>query len=252
MLSNPYPEVTMPQELTTSHEADVLDECQRAINYQFRQPEILRSALTHASGADTRLSSNERLEFLGDAVLGLVTCEQLFHRFPDYQEGDLTKIKSVVVSRRTCARMSRVLNLGDFLFLGKGMHGHAVVPPSLLADVFESLVAAIYLDGGLEAARTFILQHVGPEIEQVAEGAHGGNYKSLLQQVAQKEFGATPLYHLQDEKGPDHSKCFKIGAVIGRHTYPAAWGRNKKEAEQKAAMNALSQINGEPVPFAAD
>src|SRR5437588_10579390 len=161
----------MPQELTTNREAEILEECQKAIGYQFRQPELLRASLTHASGADTRLASNERLEFLGDSVLGLVTCEQLFQRFPDYQEGDLTKIKSVVVSRRTCARISRILNLGDFLFLGKGMHLHSVVPASLLADVFESLVAAIYLDAGIEAARTFVLRHVGPEIEQVAEGA---------------------------------------------------------------------------------
>ena len=105
-------------------------------------------ALTHASGADTRLASNERLEFLGDSVLGLVVCEQLYERFPEYQEGDLTKIKSAVVSLRACARISRDLNLGDFLFLGKGMHLHTVVPASLLADVFESLVAAIYLDSG--------------------------------------------------------------------------------------------------------
>src|SRR5262249_35084950 len=201
---------------------------------------------------DTRLASNERLEFLGDAVLGLVTCEQLYLRFPDYQEGDLTKIKSVVVSRRTCARISRILNLGDFLFMGKGMNAHHVVPANLLADVFESLVAAIYLDGGLEAAKTFILRYVGPEIEQVAEGAHGGNFKSLLQQVAQREFGATPQYHLLDEKGPDHSKCFKIAAVIGRHRYHAASGRTKKEADQKAAMNALAQINGETIPYESD
>lgn len=242
----------MPQELTTSHEAEILEECQKAIGYQFRQPELLRAALTHASGADTRLSSNERLEFLGDAVLGLVTCEQLFTRFPDYQEGDLTKVKSVVVSRRTCARFSRALHLGDFLFMGKGMNAHAAVPASMLADVYESLVAAIYLDGGLDAAKRFILQHLAPEIEQVAEGEHGGNFKSLLQQVAQREFGATPQYLLLDEKGPDHSKCFKIAAVIGRHSYAAAWGRNKKEAEQKAAMNALAEINGEAVPFESD
>src|SRR5947209_15680635 len=129
----------MPQELATIHEAEILEECQKAIGYQFRQPELLRAALTHASGADTRLASNERLEFLGDSVLGLVTCEQLFLRFPDYQEGDLTKIKSVVVSRRTCARISRLLNLRDFLFMGKGMHANMVVPASLLADVYESL-----------------------------------------------------------------------------------------------------------------
>jgi ribonuclease-3 len=239
-------------EASTNYETDILDECQRATGYAFRQPELLRAALTHASGANTRLASNERLEFLGDAVLGLVVCEDLFQRFPDFQEGDLTKIKSVVVSRRTCARISRLLRLGDFLFLGKGMHVHTDVPASLQADVFESLVAAIYLDGGLEAARSFILKYMVPEIEHVAEGAHSGNHKSLLQQVAQREFGATPQYHLLDEKGPDHSKCFKIAAFIGRQPFPAAWGRNKKEAEQKAAMNALAQINGLPVPFEGD
>jgi ribonuclease-3 len=243
----------MQQELTTSREAEVLVECQNAIGYHFRQPDLLRAALTHASGANTRLASNERLEFLGDAVLGLVTCEQLYLRFPDYQEGDLTKIKSVVVSRRTCARFSRHLNLGDYLFLGKGMHATtATVPPSLLADVYESLVGAIFLDAGLDAARPFILKQLGPEIELVAEGAHGGNFKSLLQQVAQREFNQTPQYILLDEKGPDHSKCFKIAAMIGRHTYAGAWGRNKKEAEQRAAMNALAQVNGDPVPFEHD
>src|SRR5271165_4757902 len=103
----------MPPELTTSHDAEILEECQNTIGYQFRQPELLRAALTHTSGADTRLGSNERLEFLGDAVLGLVCCEQLYLLFPDYQEGDLTKVKSAVVSRRTCARISRQLNLGE-------------------------------------------------------------------------------------------------------------------------------------------
>jgi ribonuclease-3 len=243
----------MPQELTTSREAEILDECQKAIGYEFRLPELLRAALTHASGANTRLASNERLEFLGDAVLGLVTCEQVYLRFPDYQEGDLTKVKSVVVSRRTCARFSKALNLGAYMFLGRGMHASTEhVPPSLLADVYESLVGAIFLDGGLEAARPFILRQLGPEIEAVAEGALGGNFKSQLQQVAQREFNATPQYILLDEKGPDHSKCFKIAAMIGRHTYAGAWGRNKKEAEQRAAMNAYAQINGDPVPFEHD
>src|SRR6187397_2532556 len=105
-----------PQELTASRERAILDECQEAIGYRFQRPELLRAALTHTSGANTRLASNERLEFLGDAVLGLVTCEQLYLRFPDYQEGDLTKIKSVVVSRRSCAHFGKALNLGDYLF----------------------------------------------------------------------------------------------------------------------------------------
>jgi ribonuclease-3 len=243
----------MPSDVIPSTYLDVLAECQEAIGYQFKKPDLLRAALTHTSGADTRLASNERLEFLGDAVLGLVVCEQLYLLFPEYQEGDLTKVKSAVVSRRTCARISKLLNLGDFLFLGKGMHLQLAMPANLLADVFESLVAAIYLDGGLAAVRPFILKYIGPEIEEVAEGAHAGNYKSHLQQVAQKEYNETPQYLLLDEKGPDHSKCFKVAAFIEKHpTFPPAWGRNKKEAEQKAAMNALAFIAGEPIPYKAD
>lgn len=242
----------MPQEATVSREAEVLEECQRAIDYRFRQQDLLRAALTHTSGAQTRLASNERLEFLGDAVLGMVAVEQLYLRFPEYQEGDLTKIKSAVVSRRTCARISRMLNLGEFLFLGKGMNVHDVLPPNLLADVFESLVGALYLDGGLDAAKPFILKYLNPEIEQVAEGEHAGNYKSSLQQIAQREYNETPQYRVLDEKGPDHSKCFKVAALIGRYHYPAAWGKNKKEAEQKAAMNAIARIHGDPVPYPTD
>src|SRR5262245_1927190 len=244
----------MPQETSASTEAEILEQCQQAIGYRFRDPERLRAALTHASGANTRLASNERMEFLGDAILGLITCEQLYHRFPESQEGDLTKIKSAVVSRRACARFSKVLHLGEFLILGKGMDRYdaATVPSGMLADVYEALVAAIYLDGGLEVAREWVLRLLGPEIEQAADAAHGGNFKSLLQQIAQREFNATPQYVLLDENGPDHRKCFKIAAVIGRHTYPGAWGSNKKEAEQRAAMNALAQVNGDPVPFEHD
>src|SRR4051812_38686197 len=189
----------MPPELTTSRGAEILDACKRAIAYQSKRPGLPRAPLPHPPGPDPRLSSNERMEFLGDAVLGLVVCEQLFLRFPEYQEGDLTKVKSAVVSRRTCARISKLLNLGDFLFLGKGMHLQLAMPANLLADVFESLVAAIYLDGGLEAVKPFILKYIGPEIEEVAEGAHAGNYKSHLQQVAQREFNETPQYLLLDE-----------------------------------------------------
>jgi ribonuclease-3 len=242
----------MATEVTTNRETEILEQCQEAIGYQFQRPELLRAALTHTSGANTRGASNERLEFLGDAVLGLVTCEQLYHLFPEYQEGDLTKVKSAVVSRRACTRFSKDLNLGEFLFLGKGLNVHSAVPPNLLADVYESLVAAIYIDGGYEAARSFILRHLRGEIDAVVGESHGGNHKSYLQQIAQREFSATPQYSLVDENGPDHSKCFKVVAVIGRHTYPGAWGRNKKEAEQRAAMNALAQINGEPIPFACD
>ncbi len=229
-----------------------LEGCEERLGYTFVDKTLLRASLTHASGALHRLASNERLEFLGDAILGAVVCELLFQQYPEYLEGDLTRVKSIVVSRQTCAKISQSLGMQEFLILGKGMTTHPTVPPSLLADVFESLIAAIYLDGGIEAARQFIERYVGPEIERAAVGEIGGNYKSLLQQVAQREHGLTPTYHLLDEKGPDHSKCFKISAQVGSNRYQGAWGRNKKEAEQRAARNALHEMNGEPPPFVSD
>lgn len=219
--------------------------CESRIGYTFKNKPLLYAALTHASGAETRLASNERLEFLGDAILGAVVCEMLFHRFPEYLEGDLTKIKSVVVSRKTCTKISQELGIQEWLILGKGMTTTPKVPPSVLADVFESLVAGIYLDGGNAAVRRFIKRHVGPEIALAVNGQSGSNYKSLLQQLAQREHGTTPTYQLLDEKGPDHSKCFMIAAQVGPARYPAAWGCNKKEAEQRAARNALCELTGE-------
>src|SRR5512147_1220245 len=123
-----------------------LERCERRIDYTFQNKSLLRAALTHASGAEHRLLSNERLEFLGDAILGAVVCELLFRQYPEYLEGDLTRIKSLVVSRQTCAKVSEALGLEEFLLLGKGMASSPSVPPSLLSDVFESLIAAIYLD----------------------------------------------------------------------------------------------------------
>lgn len=230
--------------------AELLDGCQAVLQYRFQNVELLKSALTHASGANSRLASNERLEFLGDAVLGLVVCERLFEKFTSFLEGEMTRIKSSVVSRRTCATISKTLGLQKYLQLGKGMQTE--VPANVLADVFESLIAAIYLDGGLEEARQFILRHLGPEIDHVAACTHAENYKSVLQHWSQRESGVSPNYQLLDEKGPEHSKCFKVSAVIGATHYPAAWGRTKKEAEQKAAYNALAQIEGQPTPFPSD
>jgi ribonuclease III len=222
------------------------------LGYQFTDRSLLRSALTHASGASHRLASNERLEFLGDAILGFVVCDMLFRLYPEYLEGDMTRLKSIVVSRQTCAKISESLGFREFLILGKGMTSNPMVPSSLLANVLESLIAAIYLDGGVEPARRFIEKNVAQEIEMAAEGELGDNYKSLLQQIAQREHGTTPVYQLLDEKGPDHSKCFKVAAQVGSRRYQSAWGRNKKEAEQRAAFNALQQISGLPPPFASD
>ncbi len=238
-------------ESTLNNEDDLLELCQRALDYRFQNLSLLREALTHASGADHRLVSNERLEFLGDAILGAIVCEVLYRQYPDYMEGDLTRIKSVVVSRRTCAKLSQALGFLEFLTLGKGMITSDKTPSSILADVFESILGAIYLDGGMDAAKQFLIRLIEPEIEATVSGQGGTNYKSNLQQVAQRIYGAAPTYLLLDEQGPDHSKCFKIAARVGEQSFAPAWGNNKKDAEQRAAMNALSQIAGEPIPFEA-
>jgi len=232
----------------------LLDRCQQIIGYQFRDLSLLEQALTHASVAANRLASNERLEFLGDAVLGLVVCQELYERHADLLEGEMTKIKSTVVSRRTCAEVVEEASLAGVVILGKGMPSAEKLPPSVMAGVFESIVAAVYLDGGLGPARACILQWMVPHIEEALATEHQRNYKSLLQQHAQRRWGQTPEYHLLDEKGPDHSKCFEVSVSLrGRH-YPSAWGMNKKEAEQAAALNALRELDllGKEGPPATD
>jgi ribonuclease-3 len=217
----------------------VLASCQRRIGYSFRDPSLLRSALTHASHAEHRLASNERLEFLGDAILGMVVCEHLYHSYPSQMEGELTRIKSVVVSRKVCAEVSRELGLHEHLLLGKGMLAHRSLPQSLLADVLESLVASIYLDGGWPPARDFIERYILPRIAPLAAGSSDGNYKSMLQQWAQRELGQTPTYLVLAEEGPDHVKSFRISAKVGDLQFEPAWGNTKKQAAQLAAKNAL-------------
>lgn len=237
--------------MTKSSESDLemLHRCEERLGYEFQDIAKLKEALTHASGASHRLGSNERMEFLGDAILGFVICQLIYDQFPNYLEGDLTKIKSVVVSRMTCAKVSNDLELEEFLIVGKGMNVAKRVPRSVMADVFESLVAAIHLDGGLEPVHKFISKHMQPEIDRAAAGETEDNYKSLLQQMSQRDFGATPTYSLVDERGPDHDKSFKVSAYICGRDYPPAWGRNKKEAEQRAACNALAAIGGEELPY---
>ncbi len=220
----------------------LLKACQERIGYHFNSLSLLRSAMTHASSADCRKDSNERLEFLGDAVLGLVVCQCLYERLPEALEGELTKIKSAVVSRQTCARVADELRLTDALMLGQGMGCGEHLPRSLAAGTMEAVIAAIYLDGGLEPARRFILKYMGPEIQAATDSAHQFNYKSQLQQYAQRQLSASPQYELLDEKGPDHSKCFEIAVSIAGRQFCSAWGPSKKEAEQKAARLALAEL----------
>lgn len=221
---------------------EILRQIEQIIDYKFSDKNLLVKAFTHSSAVDDRLLSNERLEFLGDAVLALVICQALFERFTSYLEGDLTKVKSMLVSRGTCARIAKQLGLQKFLKVGKGMTSSRALAGSLAAGVLETVIAAIYIDGGLDAARSFILKVFGPTIEQADAEHVQGNFKSLLQQYAQEQFNVTPSYVLLDEKGPDHNKCFELEVAIASQHFPSAWGTNKKEAEQKAAFYALVEL----------
>lgn len=222
--------------------SETREQAETVLGYQFKNPDLLKEALTHASSADNRLNSNERMEFLGDAVLDLIICEALYHRFPEYQEGDLTKVKSAVVSRRTCAEVSNETGLTDLLIIGKGISSRSSMPSSLAAAVYESIVAAIYLDGGFEVVKEYVLRTMTPKVDAICSNSHHQNYKAVLQQHAQKILGATPIYELLDEKGPDHSKCFEVCVQVDGRRFTSAWGPNKKMAEQKAALLALEDL----------
>lgn len=220
----------------------MIDTFESLVGYRFTDEDLLTEALTHASIADRRHDSNERMEFLGDAVLGFVVCEHLYRAFPEFLEGEMTKIKSAVVSRRTCAQISDKLGLCEQLNLGKGMAGRGDLPSSINAAALEAIIAAIFLDGGLEPAKAFILKHFEPICREIAESSHQQNFKSVLQQYTQREMEGHPQYVLLDEKGPDHAKCFEVCVDIDKHRYPSAWANSKKEAEQKAALLALESL----------
>jgi ribonuclease-3 len=219
-----------------------LDALQGRLGHRFADVSLLLRALTHASVTDNRKDSNERLEFLGDAVLGLVCCELIYTLYPDFLEGEMTKIKSTVVSRQTCAAIARELELDKNLTLGKGMLGYRALPQSLAAATLESVIAAIYFDAGLEAARRFLEPLLRPLVLRAADSGHQENFKSVLQQHSQQKFGRSPMYHVLDEKGPDHAKCFEVAVEIDGRRFPSCWGPSKKQAEQQAALNALGVL----------
>jgi ribonuclease-3 len=220
-----------------------LQQAEAIIGRVFADRSLLAVALTHASFADSRLRSNERMEFLGDAVLGMLVCDHLYERYPDLLEGEMTKIKSAVVSRRLCAKITTRLGLDRLVAIGKGMQTRAALPSSLSAAVFEAVIGAIYLDAGLDSVRTWVMPLLEPHIEQAAKSGHQQNFKSVLQQHAQQTCEASAEYVLLDEKGPDHAKCFEVCAEIGGERFPSCWAPSKKQAEQLAALAALEQLN---------
>jgi len=221
---------------------ELIARAQDLLGHTFADNDLLITSLTHASCADSRVSSNERLEFLGDAVLGMVVCDTIYRDYSDWLEGELTKLKSVVVSRRICAIVADEIGLTDMLLLGNGVVGSHKLPTSLRAAVYESVIGALYIDGGFEIAQRFILKTLRNQIELWSSSQDRDNYKSALQQFSQQYLSTTPRYEALDEKGPDHSKCFEVCVVISRERFPSAWGPSKKEAEQEAARKALEIV----------
>ncbi|MBV8780498.1 MAG: ribonuclease III [Phycisphaerae bacterium] len=221
---------------------ELREKAEQVLGISFSDPLLLQESLTHASVASHRLQSNERMEFLGDAVLDVIICEALYRKFPQFLEGELTRVKSAVVSRRTCAEVAIEIGLHELLIIGKGISSRDVMPTSLAAAVYESIVAAIYLDQGFDVAKQFVLHTMSAKIEDISANIHQHNYKAMLQTYAQKEIGSPPTYELLDEKGPDHSKCFEVCVAVNGRRFSSAWGPNKKMAEQKAALLALEEL----------
>ncbi len=221
---------------------ETLDACQRAIGYHFRDMTLLHNALTHSSIKSSDRPSYERMEFLGDSVVGLVVAEYIYRMLPDCDEGELTKVKSAVVSTDGLAAVADRLGLGSFLAVGRGIQMNNTLPKSLMADVFEGVVGAVYLDRGYEAVRLYVLDHLRSSVEEALSDRGARNFKSVLQQVAQRDYGKTPHYDVLGRSGPDHARVFTVVAVVGERKFRPAKAPTKKEAEQAAAKLALKSI----------
>jgi len=217
------------------------------LGINWRDRELLLLALTHSSfayeGRGRRQENNQRLEFLGDAVLELVISEHLYRTYPSRSEGELTKLRAAVVCEPSLARVSRELNLGACLFMGKGEErSGGRERPSILADAFESLLGAVYLDQGLAPARRLALQYLEPLIADVLAGRLERDYKTELQEILQHDGGGALSYAILREEGPDHDKVFTAAVYCGGREMGRGRGRSKKEAEQQAAHRALAAL----------
>lgn len=218
-----------------------METLEKRMNYRFKNRAYLMQALTHSSFANERNNgskSNERMEFLGDSVLSLISSQFLFETYPDMPEGELSKLKAALVCTESLSGFARQIHLGDYLFLGKGeSHTGGAERPSILEDAFESLIAAIYLDGGLEYARTFVLGFLKPALEN--HNINFKDYKTTLQEVIQQNPDQSINYVFVGSSGPDHDKVFEAEVRLNSNVIGRGTGKSKKSAEQAAAREAL-------------
>lgn len=217
-----------------------MEQLQNNLGYHFKNPALLARALTHSSYANERhvdTGDNERLEFLGDSVLGFITAEYLFANHRDFPEGELTKLRAYAVCEKSLFSFAEEIGLGNYLKLGKGEERTGGrTRPSVLSDAFEAVIAAIYLDGGMDEAKKFVLRFVVPYVEAKPTFK---DYKTMLQEVVQKNQGETLEYVLVSETGPDHDKCFTVEVHLNSNVIGRGVGGSKKKAEQNAAKEAL-------------
>lgn len=230
---------------TAGSDIDLLEE---RLGYSFRDRSILTEALTHRSYAHEKRNKQnyERLEFLGDAVLQLIVTEYLLERYKSYDEGLLSKLRGYFVSEDFLSRIAMELNLGEHILLGKGEKASGgKYKESLLCDIFESVVAAIYLDGGYNQARSIIITHFGSHIDEDISNSAFVDSKSELQKISQRRFGTLPEYVVLDEKGPEHDKIFVVRVDVESLVSEKGIGKTKKSAEKDAARNALKHLGNE-------
>ncbi len=223
-------------------------ELQNKIDYQFQDANFLKEALTHSSYSNEfkkiKNKNNERLEFLGDSILGLIISNYLFRLKKDLPEGELTKIRAAIVCEKSLKEVAKYIGLGEFLYLGKGEESTGGrTRDSILADATEALIAAIYLDGGFKKATDFVLINMEEIIQQAIQGKIMRDYKTQLQELIQKDNKENISYTLAEQLGPDHDKTFKMNVFVGEEIIGTGIGKSKKEAEQKAARDALEKAN---------
>lgn len=223
-----------------------LKEFQKCLGFRFRELTLLDCAFTHKSYVDdqgVRGRNNERLEFIGDAVIDLIIRDYSLHRYPERSEGELSKLRSAVASEATLARIARHMEIGNYLLMGKGEESSGGrAKRSLLANAFEALAAAVYLDAGFNKTYKVMISSLRPDIERLSLGGNQRDYKSKLQEHTQNRLGCVPHYEVVSEDGPDHDKTFEVQLVIEGRKIGSGRGKSKKVAEQRAAREALTHL----------
>lgn len=239
----------MSKKVQTVNKHEILEKMQEVLNYSYVNSKLLEEALTHSSYANEhrnhQVKDNERLEFLGDAILDLIISEYLFKKFPDMPEGDLSKMRASIVCEGSLAKMAKKMTLGQFILLGKGEElTGGRERASILADAFEAVTGSLFLDGGFEQARGFIHTTLVNEVEQSESiEALYTDYKTLLQECIQKVSMSPIYYEVVGEEGPDHDKHFQVEVFHDNQSLGRGIGKSKKEAEQDAARKALNLYN---------